>query len=77
MLYTSLDYHRSFSCITTMNDKGEIVGRKKLPSNGEIVDSATVTHLLRTNLLPFNVDNHFTFNDDGTAQDLHAQSFYL
>jgi transposase len=38
MLYTGLDYHRSFSYITTMNDKGEIIGQKKLPSNGEIVD---------------------------------------
>ena len=38
MLYTGLDYHRSFSYITTMNDKGEIVGQKKLPSNGEIAD---------------------------------------
>ena len=48
-----------------MNDKDEIVGWKKLPSDGEIVGSATVTHLLRTNLLPFNVDNHFAFNDGG------------
>jgi len=38
MLYTGLDYHRSFSYITTMNDKGEIIGQKKLPSNGEIID---------------------------------------
>jgi len=38
MLYTGLDLHRSFSYITTMDDKGYIVGQKKLPSNGEIVD---------------------------------------
>ena len=38
MLYTGLDLHKSFSYITTMNDKGEIVGQKKLPSNGEIVE---------------------------------------
>jgi transposase len=38
MLYTGLDLHRSFSYITTMNDKGEIVGQKKLPSNGEIAE---------------------------------------
>jgi transposase len=38
MLYTGLDYHRSFSYITTMNDKGEIIGQKKMPGNGEIVD---------------------------------------
>jgi len=38
MLYTGLDLHRSFSYITTMNDKGEILGQKKLPSNGEIVE---------------------------------------
>jgi transposase len=38
MLYTGLDYHRSFSYITTMNDKGQIVIQKKLPSNGETVD---------------------------------------
>jgi transposase len=38
MLYTGIDYHRSFSYLTTMNEKGEVVGQKKLPSNGEIVD---------------------------------------
>ena len=38
MLYTGLDLHRSFSYVTTMNDKGEIVGQKKLPSNGEVVE---------------------------------------
>ena len=38
MLYTGLDFHRSFTYVTTMDEKGEIVGQKKLPSNGEIVD---------------------------------------
>jgi len=38
MLYTGIDYHRSFSYLTTMNEKGEIINQKKLPSNGEIVD---------------------------------------
>jgi len=38
MLYTGSDLHRSFSYITTMNDKGEIIGQKKLPSNGEVVE---------------------------------------
>jgi len=38
MLYTGVDYHRSFSYLTTMNEKGEIIAQKKLPSNGEIVD---------------------------------------
>ncbi len=38
MLYTGVDYHRSFSYLTTMNEKGEIVTQKKLPSNGEIID---------------------------------------
>ena len=38
MLYTGLDLHRSFSYVTTINDKGEIVGQKKLPSNGEVVE---------------------------------------
>jgi len=38
MLYTGLDYHRSFSYIMTVNDKGEIVSQKKLPSNGEVVE---------------------------------------
>ena len=38
MLYTGLDFHRSFTYVTTMNEKGEIVGQKKLPSNGEVVD---------------------------------------
>jgi hypothetical protein len=38
MLDTGLDYHRSFSYITTINEKGEIIGQKKLPSNGGIVD---------------------------------------
>ena len=34
MLYTGVDLHRSFSYITTVNDKSEIVGQKKLLSNG-------------------------------------------
>lgn len=38
MLSTGLDYHRSFSYITTMNDKGETISQRNLPSNGEIVD---------------------------------------
>jgi hypothetical protein len=38
MLYTGVDHHRSFSYLTTMNGKGEIIAQKKLPSNGEIVD---------------------------------------
>jgi transposase len=38
MLYTGVDYHRSFSYLTTMDKKGEIIDQKKLPSNGEIVD---------------------------------------
>jgi transposase len=38
MLYTGIDLHRSFSYITTMNDKGEVLDQKKLPSNGEVVD---------------------------------------
>jgi transposase len=38
MLYTGLDLHKSFSYITTMNEKGEILSQRKLPSNGEIVD---------------------------------------
>lgn len=38
MLYTGLDYHRSFSYITTMNNRGGIIRQKKLPSNGQILD---------------------------------------
>jgi hypothetical protein len=38
MLYAGVDYLRSFSYITTMNDTGEIISQKKLPSNGEIVN---------------------------------------
>jgi len=38
MLHTGLYLHKNFSYITTMNDKGEIVSQKKLPSNGEVVD---------------------------------------
>jgi len=38
MLYTSLDYHKSFSYITTVHNKGKIISQQKLPSNGEIVD---------------------------------------
>jgi transposase len=37
MLYTGIDYHRSFSYLTTMDEKGEVITQKKLPSNGEIV----------------------------------------
>ena len=38
MLYTGIDLHKSFSYITTMSDKGEVLGQKKLPSNGEIAE---------------------------------------
>lgn len=38
MLYTGIDYHKEFSYLTTMNEMGEIITQKKLPSNGEIVD---------------------------------------
>lgn len=38
MLYTGLDFHKSYSYITTINDKGEIIGQEKLPSNGEIAE---------------------------------------
>ena len=37
MLYTGLDYHRSFSYITTMDNKGKIISQRKLPSNGQII----------------------------------------
>jgi len=30
MLYTGLDFHKSFSYITTMDDKGQIVAQKKV-----------------------------------------------
>ncbi len=30
MFYTGLDFHKSFSYITTMNDKGQIVAQKKV-----------------------------------------------
>jgi len=33
-----LDLHINFSYITTMNERGDIVGQKKLPSNCEIVE---------------------------------------
>ena len=38
MLFTGLDLHESFSYITVMNDGGEFIGQKKVPSNGEILD---------------------------------------
>ena len=38
MLHTALDLHKSFSYITVMNDRGEVLRQKKLPSNGEILD---------------------------------------
>ena len=38
MLYTGLDFHRSFTYVTTMDEKGKILGQKKLPSNGEIIE---------------------------------------
>ena len=38
MLYTGLDLHKSLSYITTVNERGEVGGQKKLPSNGEVVD---------------------------------------
>jgi hypothetical protein len=39
MLYTGINYHGSFSYLTTVNEKGEIITQKKLRSNGEIIDS--------------------------------------
>ena len=38
MLYTGLDLHKSFTYITTMDERGEILGQKKLPSNGQVID---------------------------------------
>jgi len=38
MLFTGLDLHKSFSYVTTITDKGRIVGQRKLPSNGEVVE---------------------------------------
>jgi len=38
MLYTGLDLHRNFSYITTMDERGHIVGQKKLHSNWEVVE---------------------------------------
>ena len=38
MLYTGLDYRRSFSYITTMDDKGDIISQKRLLNNGEVVE---------------------------------------
>ena len=32
---------KRFSYITTMNDKGEIVGQKKLPNDREVVEFAS------------------------------------
>jgi len=38
MLYTDLDLHKSFSYITIMIDRGEVIGQKKLSSNSEVVE---------------------------------------
>jgi len=38
MLYTGLDFHKSLPYITTMNEKGKVIGQKKLPSNAEVVE---------------------------------------
>ena len=32
MLYTVIDYHRSFSYVTTMNEKGEFIGQSYVPA---------------------------------------------
>ncbi len=37
MLYTGIDYHRSFSYLPSMNEKAETIIQKKLPSNEGIV----------------------------------------
>ncbi len=42
MLYTGLDYHKSFSYIAIVNNKGKIISQQKLPSNGEIVERIEV-----------------------------------
>lgn len=31
MLYTGVDYHKSFSYLTTMNEKGEVLARRSYP----------------------------------------------
>ncbi len=31
-------YPSIYTCITTVNDKGEVIGQKKVPSNGKVVD---------------------------------------
>lgn len=38
MLCTGLDLHRSLSYITAMDERGQIIGQKRLPGNGQIVD---------------------------------------
>ena len=38
MIYTGLNLHKSFSYITSMSDKDEIAGEKKLPSNEGLVE---------------------------------------
>jgi hypothetical protein len=37
MLYAGLDLHKRFSLVTAINAGGEIIGRRKLPTNGEVV----------------------------------------
>ena len=69
MLYTGIDYHKSFSYLTTMNGKGEVIIQKKLPSNGEIVSFRQVTELCCASL---QLDTYYIFQVDysETTSDL-------
>jgi hypothetical protein len=51
MLYTGIDYHRSFSYLTTMNEKGEIISQKKLPQAGTGSMTTWRTKVLRSSYL--------------------------
>ncbi len=39
MIYAGLDLHKRFSFVTAVNAEGKILGQRKLPSNGEVVES--------------------------------------
>ena len=39
MIYAGLDLHKRFSFVTAVDAEGKILGQRKLPSNGEVVES--------------------------------------
>ena len=38
MIYAGLDLHKRFSFVTAMDAEGRVLGQRKLPTNGQVVE---------------------------------------